>query len=86
MSNMLPGKSGEIAPERMKQLGQSGNNAQMWMCLVVKVKPDSNKEQYCIRIWSVRSVNQDKLDMVKQEMARVNIDIVGTKMDGNGRI
>ena len=44
------------------------------------------KEQYCIRIWSLRSVNQDKLDMVKQEMARVNIDIIGTKMGGNGRI
>ena len=40
-SNMLLGKSrGQllIAPERMKWLGQSGNNAQLWMCLVVKVK------------------------------------------------
>ena len=38
---MLLGKSGGelwIAPERMKQLGQSGNDAQWWMCLVVKVK------------------------------------------------
>ena len=34
------------------------------------------KEQYCIRTWNVRSVNQGKLEMVKQEMARVNIDIV----------
>ena len=44
--NMLLGKSGEqllIAPERMKQLGQSGNNAQLWMCLVVKVKSDAVK-------------------------------------------
>ena len=31
------------APVRMKWLGQSGNDAQMWMCLVVKVKPDSIK-------------------------------------------
>ena len=31
-------------------------------------------------------MNQDKLDMVKQEMARVDIDILGTKMDENGRI
>ena len=33
------------------------------------------KEQYCVGTWNVRSMNQGKLDMVKQEMARVNIDI-----------
>ena len=36
-------ESVEIAPERMKQLGQSRNNAQLWMCLVVKVKSDAVK-------------------------------------------
>ena len=35
------------------------------------------KEQYCIRTWNVRSLNQGKLDVVKQEMARVNTDILG---------
>ena len=35
------------------------------------------KEQYCIGTWSVRSMNQGKLEVVKQEMARVNIDILG---------
>ena len=35
------------------------------------------KEQYCIRTWNVRSMNQGKLEVVKQEMARVNIDILG---------
>src|SRR5574337_1233535 len=35
------------------------------------------KEQYCIGIWNVRSTNQGKLEVVKQEMARVNIDILG---------
>ena len=35
------------------------------------------KEQYCIRTWSVRSMNQGKLEVVKWEMARVNIDILG---------
>ena len=35
------------------------------------------KEQYCIETWNVRSINQGKLDMTKQEMARVNIDIIG---------
>ena len=35
------------------------------------------KEQYCIGIWNVRSMNQGKLGVVKQEMARVNDDILG---------
>ena len=36
-------KSGEIAPERMKRLGQNGNNAELCMSLVVKVKSDAVK-------------------------------------------
>ena len=35
------------------------------------------KEQYCIGTWSVRSMNQGKLEVVKQEMARVTVDILG---------
>ena len=35
------------------------------------------KEQYCIGIWNVRSMNQGKLEVVKQETTRVNIDILG---------
>ena len=35
------------------------------------------KEQYCIGTWNVRSMNQGKLVVVKQEMARVNINILG---------
>ena len=35
------------------------------------------KEQYCTGTWNVRSMNQDKLEVVKQEMARVNVDILG---------
>ena len=35
------------------------------------------KEQYCIGTWNVRSMNQGKLEVVKLEMARVNIDILG---------
>ena len=35
------------------------------------------KEQYCIGTWNVRSMNQGKLQEVKKEMARVNIDILG---------
>ena len=35
------------------------------------------EEQYCIGTWNIRSMNQDKLEVVKQEMARVNVDILG---------
>ena len=37
------------------------------------------KEQYCIGTWNVRSMNQGKLEVVKQEMARVNVDILGIR-------
>ena len=43
---MLLGKSGGqllTAPERMKQLGRSGNDTQLWMCLLVKVKSNAVK-------------------------------------------
>ena len=43
------------------------------------------KEQYCIGTWNVRSMNQGKLEVVKQEMARVNVDILGfSKLKGTG--
>ena len=35
------------------------------------------KEQYYIGIWNVRSMNQGKLELIKQEMARVKVDILG---------
>ena len=37
------------------------------------------KEQYYIGTWNVRSMNQGKLEVVKQEMARVNVDILGIR-------
>ena len=39
-------------------------------------KVQCSKEQYCIGNWNVRSMNQGKLEVVKQEMARVNTDIL----------
>ena len=50
--------------------------------LVVDVTGDGSKvqcyeKQYCIGTWNVRSMNQGKLEVVKQEMARVNTDILG---------
>ena len=47
------------------------------------------KEQYCIRIWNVRSMNQGKLEVVKQEMTRGNVDILGIserKWTGMGEV
>ena len=35
------------------------------------------KQQYCIGTWNDRSMNQGKLEVVKQEMARVNLNILG---------
>ena len=40
-------------------------------------KVQCHKEQYCIGTWNVKSMNQGKLEVVKQEMARVNINILG---------
>ena len=37
------------------------------------------EEQYCIGTWNVRSMNQHKLEVVKQEMTRVNVDILGIR-------
>ena len=45
----------------------SGGESKVWCC----------KEQYCIGTWNIRSMNQGKLDVVKQEMARVSINILG---------
>ena len=44
----------------------TGDGSKVWCC----------KEQYCIGTWNVRSTNQGKLEVVKQEMARVYIDIL----------
>ena len=71
---MLLGQSREIVPERMKRVGQGRNDAQLWMCLVVKVKSDAVKNNISQRS-NVRSMNQGKLNLVKQEMASMNINI-----------
>ena len=49
-------------------------------CTVVDVTGDGSKVsccKYCLRTWNVRSVNQGKLEVVKQDMARMNINILG---------
>ena len=66
----------EITPERMKRWSQSETNGQLWMWHDGS-KVWCCKEQYCIETWNVRSLNQGKLEVVKQKMARVNINILG---------
>ena len=63
-------KNKEIEPKRKQNpvVDVTGNGSKVRCC----------KEQYCIRTWNVRSMNQDILEVVKQEMARVNINILGT--------
>ena len=76
---MLLEISGEITPERMKGWSQGKNNTQLWMWLVIEARSDavqSNLECF-IGTWNVRSRNQGNLEVVKQEMARVNVDILG---------
>ena len=84
---MLLEKNREITPEGMKGWSQSKNNTQLWMCLVVKVKVQYCKEQYCKGTWNVRFMNQGKLEVIKQEIVRVNINILGiSELKWNGRI
>ena len=45
----------------------TGDRSKLWCC----------KEQYCIGTWNVSSMNQGKLQVVKQDMARVNVDVLG---------
>ena len=72
---MLLEISGEITPERMKGWSQSKNNTQLWIGERSKVR--CYERQYCIRTWNVRSMNQGKLEVVKQQMTGVNINILG---------
>ena len=75
-TNMLLERSREIAPDGMKRLSQSGNNAQVWMS-GGEIKVQCYKEQYCIGMYNVRFMNQSKPEVVKQEMTSMNVDILG---------
>ena len=84
MPNILLEISGEITPERMKGWSQSKqtNKQTNKKNTGVDVTADRSnvrccEEKYCIGNWNVRSMNQGKLEVVKQEMARVNIDTLG---------
>ena len=64
-----PRKNEETRPKWKQHsvVDMSGGESKVWCC----------KEQYCIGTWNVRSMNQGKLKVVREEMARVNIDILG---------
>jgi len=77
---MLLEISGEITPERMKRWSQSKNNTQLWMWLGIEERSNVVKSNIVYEPGihgPVRSMNQGKLELVKQEMARVNTDILG---------
>ena len=62
-------KNEETEPKKQQHLvaDMTGDGSQVQCC----------KEQYCIGTWNVMSMYQGKLEVVKQEMARVNVDILG---------
>ena len=62
-------KNEETEPKWKKSpvVDMTGDGSKVWCC----------KEQCCIGTWNVRSMNQSKLEVVKQEMAKVNTDILG---------
>ena len=62
-------KNEETEPKKQQHLvaDVTGDGSKVQCC----------KEQYCIGTWNVRSMNQGKLGVVKQEMARVNVNILG---------
>ena len=62
-------------PKKNEEMEPSKNNTQLWMKLLMEVW--CYKEQYCIGTWNVRSMNQGKLEVIKQKTARVNIDNLG---------
>ena len=57
----------EPKPKQYPAVDVTGDRSKVQCC----------KKQYCKGTWNVRSMNQGKLEVVKQEMARVNVDILG---------
>ena len=74
---MLLDISGEITPEKMKGSSQSTKKHPVMDGTGDRSKVRCCEERYCIGTCNVRSVNQHRLEVVKQEMTRVNIDILG---------
>ena len=67
ISSWLLQQRAAAAPYLGKAVDVTGDRSKVQCC----------KEQYCIGTWNVRSMNQGQLEVVKQEMARVNVDSLG---------
>ena len=67
INNSRKNKETEPKWKQSPVLDVTGDGSKVWCC----------KEQYCIGTWNVRSMNQGTLEVVKQDMARVNINILG---------
>ena len=63
------GKNEKADPKQKQHLvvEVTGDGSKVWCC----------KKQYCIETWNGRSMNQGKLEVVKKEMVRININILG---------
>ena len=57
----------EPKQKQFPAVNMTGDGSKVWCC----------KEQYCIGTWNVRFMSQGKLEVVKQEMARVNVNLLG---------
>ena len=75
--NMLSEKRGEICFRKNEEMEPKQKQHPVVDVTGSGSKVQCFKEQYCIGIWNVRSISQGKLEVVKQEMARVNVDILG---------
>ena len=74
---MLLEINGEISPEKNEGTEPKQKHHPVVDGTGDRSKVRCYKEQYCIGTWNVRSMNQGKLEVVKQETARVNVDILG---------
>ena len=73
---MLLEISGEITPEKNEGMEPKPNQYPVVDVPGVRSTVQCCKEQYCIGTWNVRPMNQGQFEMVKQEMARVIVDIL----------
>ena len=68
-NNSRKNEETELKPKQHPAADVTGDGGKAQWC----------KQQYCIGTWNVRSMNQGKLEVVKQEMARVSINILGIR-------
>ena len=75
--NMLPEINGENNSRKNEGMDPKQKQHPSVDMTGDRSKVQCYKEQYCLGTWSVRSMNQGKLEVVKEEMSRVNVNILG---------